>query len=184
MAAPVGARPSLMALLLSPVAGLGHLWIGRARRGYFLFLTATFFWNLALLSAVVPSPPLGDWSVKVGMVGGAGITLYGLFDIFRLAVWARRRKVQIRRREILAVAEAEETAGRAAKARELRDQLLDLDPGDPEVRLALARAARRAGQFGPAVRHAKKALRALPSNPFRRDLEEEIMRAEDRSLGN
>jgi tetratricopeptide (TPR) repeat protein len=174
MPAGPGPRPSLIAVLLTVWPGLGHWWLGRARRGYLFFVTSTFFGNLALLSLIAPLPPLGDWSLHAGLAGAAGTVLYAFVDILRIGVYARWPSVRERRQRRLTEAAEREDAGRVHEAREIWDRLLDVDPADPEVRLALARSYRRSGDSARALHHARRALRALPRSPVRDELLREL----------
>ena len=82
-------RPNWMAFGLSTIAGLGHLIIGRPRRGLFLFVGASACWNLALVSWLTPVDPLGSWSLRFGIGVGGALSVFAFIDVFRLGVYAR-----------------------------------------------------------------------------------------------
>lgn len=174
MVAPAEPRPNFIALLLSACPGLGHLLIGRARRGWYFFFAATFFLNLGALSFVSPVPPLGSWSLRLGLGIGAAIVVFSIIDVLRLAVLRRLPRVARRRREAISEALGLMETGNLGPARELLDSLLDLDPCDPEARCHLAALERRAGRMESAIHHARKALRASPDRRFRDALLREL----------
>ena len=82
-------RPNLVALLASFLPGLGHLFIGRSRRGLLLFVGATLFANIAFLSWIAPVAPLGTTTLRVGLGIAGALVLFSVVDIFRIAVYAR-----------------------------------------------------------------------------------------------
>jgi tetratricopeptide (TPR) repeat protein len=172
-------RPNIAAFVLAVVPGLGHLVIGRSRRGYLFFLVTTFCWNLAFLSAFATTPPLGTWSFRLGAIIGAGIWLFSLLDAFRLAVWGRLPRIRRRREEAFRRAVTHYLRHEFPKAREIFDGLLDLDPGDAVTRLYLATLERRAGRFDRAIHHARKALRAAPAHPFHPEIERELLMSQE-----
>lgn len=166
--------PSWFALIASCVAGLGHLIIGRPRRGLLLFLGATASWNAALLSWVNPVAPLGAWSLRLGVAIGGATSLFSIIDVFRLGVYARLPIVTARREKQLARAIDHYLRREFRDARRLLDALLDVDPADPVVRLYLATLERRAGSPDRAVHHARKALAAAPHHPLQPEIEREL----------
>lgn len=183
MAARSGPRPSLVAVVLTLVPGLGHWWIGRARRGYFFFLATTFLGNLALLSHIAPVAPLGTWSLNAGIGGALALGLYALADIVRVGVYARWPSVARRRTQKIEEAAAKERDGHVHEAREILDRLLDVDPASPDVRLALARSFRESDDPRRSIHHARKALKASPACAERDDLERELHLAREKLRG-
>ena len=167
-------QPNWVALGLSAIAGLGHLVIGRPRRGLLLFVGASACWNLALISWLAPVDPLGSWTLRVGIGVGGTLSLFALIDVFRLGVYARLPHVVERREERLKEAVAFYLRRDFRAARKLLDGLLDVDPADPVVRLYLASLERRAGSPERAVHHARKALAAAPHHPFQPEIEREL----------
>lgn len=166
--------PNWIALVLSVVAGLGHLILGRPRRGLMLFIGASACWNLALLSWLAPVEPLGPWTLRVGVGVGGALSLFSVIDVFRLGVYARLPRVVARREERLRTAIDLYLKREFRDARKLLDGLLDVDPADPVVRLYLATLERRAGSPDRAVHHARKALAAAPHHPFQPEIEREL----------
>lgn len=172
---PAGApRPNLLALALSAVPGLGHLVLGRSRRGYLFFMAGTAAWNLLFLAKAVKPPPVGDWAMQVGTGVGAAVSLYSVYDVFRVGVWCRLPHVAARRDAEFQQAVGHFRRRELPRAREILDTLLDLDPADPVTRLYLAALERSAGHFDRAIHHARKALRADPSTRWREDIEYEL----------
>ena len=169
-----GPRPQWVALGFGVIPGLGHLVLGRARRGWYFFFGVTLAANVALLSRIVALPPFGAGSFQVAAVTAAAVWLYSLFDLVRLAIVARLPGARARRREVLAAARGQVRRNELAAAREGLDALLDLDPGDSAVRRYLAAVERRSGHPERALRHAKKALAASPGNPEKAALLREI----------
>ncbi len=174
-------RPSYLAPVLSLVPGLGHLVLGRARRGLALFLGATGCWNLALLSVAAPIDPLGGWSLRLGAGVAIALTIFAVIDAFRLGVHVRIPKVLARRDEQLQAAIRAYLRDDAREARRLLTDLLQLDSGDPVVRLYLSSLERRAGNAAQAARHARKALAAAPDHPLQPELERELHLARTRA---
>ena len=172
-------RPAWLPVLLSGIAGLGHLVIGRSRRGLVLFVLATSAWNLALLSVIAPSAPLGSWTAKLGLAAGIFVTVYALFDIWRIAVYARWPRVRQHREDLLRQGITHYLRHDFPKARRCLDQILDIDPADPVARLYLASLERRAAHHKKAIHHARRALGANPRNPFHPEIEREIALAKE-----
>jgi hypothetical protein len=170
-------RPNYLALILSVIAGLGHLLAGRPRRGLVLFVCATGCWNLAFLSLIAPTPPLGTWSLRLGLAVAGGLTTFAMFDVFRLAVYARLPRVVATRHRLFQEGVTLYLGRRWAEARRIWDRLLDMEPGDPLVRLYMASLERRAGHPDRALVHARRALRTAPHSPMRAELEQEILLA-------
>lgn len=183
MAAERDPRPNLLAVLLAPLPGLGHLVIRRPRRGLVLFLAATGFANVALLSELRPFWPLGTWSFQLGLVVAFALVLYSIWDVVRLGFYARLPSVHARRRR--AVQEAIRCYLRHdfPQARQILDGLLDIDPADPVARLYLATLERRDGRWDRAIHHARKALGADPGNPFHPEIERELILAQEARRG-
>lgn len=167
-------RPNWAALVLSLVAGLGHLVIGRPRRGLLLFIGASACWNLAFVSWLAPVDPLGSWTLRFGIGTGGALSLFAVIDVFRLGVYARLPHVVAQREQRLKEAVDLYLRRQFREARELLDSLLDVDPADPVVRLYLATLERRAGSPDRAARHARKALAAAPHHPFQPEIEREL----------
>jgi len=147
----------LTPVLLSVIAGIGHLVEGRDLKGLVLFalfasglagtLEGLFLWygpGKSVVTAVSASVALGAW-------------VYSLWDILRLSYepWREknrlRRKEHIRRGTIAFLRGEYETAERELLA------ALRLDPNDPDSLFRLAVLARVRGETGRASRY----LRAL-----------------------
>lgn len=176
-------RPALLPVLLSVIAGLGHLVLGRARRGLLLFVGATAGWNVAFLSRAAPNLPLGEEAFRLGLGVGAGLTLYAIIDTVRLAIIARLPFVRRRRSRLLQQAIDHYLRHEFREARTTLDRLLDIDPGDPLARLYLATLERRAGHPERALHHTRKALRAWPSNRYQPEIEREAVLAQETRRG-
>ena len=172
-------KPTIIPVILSLVAGAGHLLIGRSRRGLLLFVTALCGWNLALLQKLHPIPPLKHWMFTLGLTIGISITAFAIFDMLRLAVYARLPRVRRHRRLLLKQAIGFYLRHEFHEARSFLDQMLDVDPADPVARLYLASLERRAGRYERAIHHARRALAAHPHNRFHPELEREIALARE-----
>lgn len=85
-APPLDARKPWIALLLSlPVAGLGHLYAGRGRRGVVLLVLTLLFVPSVYLLALLP-PSMGIVYALTGVVAfSLGLALFALIDAFRVA---------------------------------------------------------------------------------------------------
>ncbi|HMS16899.1 MAG TPA: tetratricopeptide repeat protein [Planctomycetota bacterium] len=167
-------RPNLVALLLSPIAGLGHLVLGRSVRGFFLLMGATFGWNLVLLYALKPSAEFGTWTLRAGLALALTLSAYSIMDVFKIGVWNRTRRMRDARNRCFLSATDAYLQKDWRGAREHLDPVLDMDPGDAAARLFLATIERRAERFDQAIKQANKALRACRSSPFVPELEREI----------
>ena len=166
--------PAWIALALTPVAGLGHLVLGRARRGLGLFVGVTASVNLAILSSVAAVPPFDTWTLRVGAALTLGLTAFSVLDVFRIGIWARLPRIRERRRACLTSAIDAWIGGDVEGAREDFTRMLEIDPADPAALLYLASLERRAGHPGLAERHARRALSADPDNPYHPEIEREI----------
>jgi len=170
-------HPAWITLPLSLVAGLGHLVLGRPRRGLALFLGASAAWNLAALSIVAPVAPLSARTAQFGIGVGGALTIFAMIDVFRLGIYGRLPAVHRRRSELFEAAVDHYLRREYREARRKFDRLLDLDPADPVTRLYLATLERRAGSPEQAIHHARKALGAAPHHPFHPEIEREIVLA-------
>ena len=172
-------KPSFVPVILSLIPGAGHLLIGRSRRGLLLFVGGLSGWNMFWLLIAHPTPPLQEWMGQLGMAVGISITVFAVFDMLRLAVYARLPRVRRHRRLLLKRAVTRYLRNEFPQARSFLEQMLDLDPADPVARLYLATLERRAGHYERAIHHARRALRAHPHNRFHPELEREIALARE-----
>ena len=173
MSAATGPRPNILALLLSAVPGLGHWILGRARRGFFLFMAAAFGWNLIGLSFLTSSEPIHTWGRRIGIAIVVVCTVISIYETLRFGVLNRTRRAHRRRNEVFRRATTHYLKKEWREARQAMDEILDWDASDPAARLFLATLERRAGRPNLAVRHVQKALRANPASPFSPELERE-----------
>ena len=147
----------IMPLLLTVVAGMGHLWEGKDLKGLALF--AGF---AAGLAGLVEGLVLWSGPGKTEITAAAAVLVvcvwgYAFYDILRLTYGPWREKVLLARSEhlrrgIVAFLKSEyDTAERELLAN------LRLEPGDPESLFRLAVICRLRGENGRARRY----LRAL-----------------------
>ena len=108
------------------------------------------------------------------------LTVFSFIDVFRIAVYARLRRVRARRHHYLEQAVNHYLRHDFRRARTFLDRLLDIDPADPVARLYLATLERRAGSPDRALHHARKALAASPNNPFHPEIERELVKKQIR----
>jgi tetratricopeptide (TPR) repeat protein len=148
--------------------------LGRSSRGFFLFMGATFGWNLVLLAFLKPSPEFGTWTSRAGIALAGTVTAFSILDVFKLGVWNRTRRMQRHRNACFLSATDAYLTKNWSQAREHLDQVLDMDSADPAARLYLATIERRAERFDQAIRQANKALKASRSSPYVPELEREI----------
>ncbi|HYC78680.1 MAG TPA: hypothetical protein VEI02_13725 [Planctomycetota bacterium] len=161
-------RPSYLAAALAALApGLGHWWIGRARRGLGLFALGALGVNALVLQIVLQRREWSAGGLALGVMIVLAAWLWSVIDAFRLAVYARSRRARARRQEHLdagvrALAEDDPRAARAAFAKAAAD-----DDCDPAALLGLATAERRLGEPARALEHARRALRADAGRRYR-----------------
>lgn len=170
--APSVSVPGAVLALLVP--GLGHWWIGRARRGLLLFVAGTLGVNLVFI-AVVFDPADGMSSkIYAGIPLALGAWLASVIDGLRLAWFVRRPRIRARRQDELAQGTAALAAddwktARAAFARATAD-----DDCDPAALLGLARAELLGGHAERAAGHVRRALRATGGAKYRTALKAEL----------
>ncbi|HQF66209.1 MAG TPA: hypothetical protein PLR66_10200 [Planctomycetota bacterium] len=147
----------IVPLLLSVVAGMGHLWEGKDLKGLALF--ALFAAGMAgVLEGLVLWAGPGKIEITIGAaIVVAGVWCYAFVDIVRLTYRPWREKIRLRRSEHLRRGILSFLKGEHADAERELLANLRLEPGDPESLFRLAVLCRLKGDFGRARRY----LRAL-----------------------
>ncbi len=147
----------IVPLLLSVVAGMGHLWEGKDLKGLALF--ALFAAGLAgvLEGLVLWAGPGKTEITVVAAIVVAGVWGYSFFDIVRLTYGPWREKIRLTRNEHLRRGILSFLKGEHAAAEQELLANLRLEPGDPESLFRLAVLCRMRGELGRARRY----LRAL-----------------------
>jgi hypothetical protein len=144
-------------LLLSVVAGMGHLWEGRDLKGLVIFATFAAGCAGILEGTLLWSGPGKTTILVLALLVTLGVWAYAFIDILRLTYEPWREKNRLRRGEhlrqgILSFLKSDyETAEREFLAN------LRIEPGDPESLFRLAHVARIRGEYARARRY----LRAL-----------------------
>jgi hypothetical protein len=90
MEAPPGTRskrPSLLALVLAPVPGLGHWAVRRAGRGLLAFMMLASGLNIVLLAAVMA--PVVRLSAVWGWLLAGVAVVFSLVDVTRIVLKSR-----------------------------------------------------------------------------------------------
>lgn len=175
-------NPFLLALI--PIPGLAQWCMGRARSALAIAVVFLCALNLAFLTALVPAmariPGLRDGSLVLAF----GAMVFGAVDAWRLAFRQRSPRVLALRQDWFCQGRTRYLAGDLAAARERFVHLLDGDAADPLGRLLLATLERRAGRPHEALRHARVALAADPSNALHAELEREMALAAEDARGS
>ena len=154
----------LTPILLSLIAGMGHLWEGRDLKGLLLFAIFAAGCAGILEGAVLWTGPGGTEILIVSAVVAAAVWIYSFVDVLKFAYgpWRERNRLKrtehLRRGIISFLRNDYETAEREFLAN------IRIEPGDPESLFRLAVICRIRGELG----RAKKYLKALR----RTDLEE------------
>jgi hypothetical protein len=146
-------------LLLSVVAGMGHLWEGRDLKGLGLF--ALFAAGLAgVLEGFVlwAGPGKTEITVIAGLIV-VGVWGYSFFDIIKLTYGPWREKIRLTRDEHLRRGILSFLKGEHQIAEQELLANLRLEPGDPESLFRLAVLSRMRGELGRARRYLRAVKR-------------------------
>ncbi len=147
----------IVPLLLSVVAGMGHLWEGKDLKGLGLF--ALFAAGLAgVLEGLVlwAGPGKFEISIVAGIVVVC-VWVYSIVDVLKLTYGPWREKIRLTRSEHLRRGILSFLKGEHQIAEQEFLANLRLEPGDPESLFRLAVLSRMRGEIGRARRY----LRAL-----------------------
>jgi hypothetical protein len=165
------------ALLALLVPGLGHWWIGRARRGLLLFIVGTLGVNAVFASLVLDRGDRTPFGLYLGLPVALLAWLVSALDGLRLATFSRNGKT----REIRVAELADGVRKLAAEdwrgARTAFARAASPDGADAASLLGLARAERMLNEPARALDHARRALQAGAPEMYRAALKVEASAA-------
>lgn len=155
-------RPSAVGALLACAApGLGHWWIGRARRGLLLFVVGATGANFVAVALLFSTGDVAANELYIGVPLAFGAWAWSVVDGVRLAWFARAGRLGARRREELAEGARLLEAGDARAARSAFARAAAADDCDPRraPRPRAGRAPARRARPRPRPRAARAAVR-------------------------
>jgi tetratricopeptide (TPR) repeat protein len=163
----------LLSLAGFVVPGAGHVFLGRAPRGIFLF-----FWFLFFVNAWLVAPVLSAWALSPdpkGMLAAAGVIwLYAVLDLLRILIWRNRKALDDAKRERFLGAFGLYLRGEYARARQKLKGVLRMDRDDPDAMFHIAMTYKREGIPRLAKRYFRRSLRVDPWRKWEDEVRREL----------
>ncbi|MBI3270849.1 MAG: tetratricopeptide repeat protein [Planctomycetes bacterium] len=148
----------VFAVLLSVLPGLGHILLGRCRRGLVLFTVFAVLVNFWVVAPVLwqGGPPPVE---RPGLFAAAALVwLYSMLDAMRLVYWRERAGVVTRKKHLFLEALAAYVRNDLEGARRRLKRVLRLDRDDPTAHFYLGMVYQGEGKRWRARRCYKRSL--------------------------
>jgi cytochrome c-type biogenesis protein CcmH/NrfG len=172
--------PAVLApLVLSLVPGWGHIWLHRPVRGMTLFLLVFGALNLALLMGLGIRVDLPRGLFHPVLAAAAGIYVYSVVDVARLALWTASRSAQAKRQTLFKKVVAHYLKGEHGQAEEAVRGMLRIDPQDTSALVYLGMIHGARGRRGKAIATLKRARRLHSDETTAKDIERELRRLKE-----